>query len=167
MSFYFMQNGKPEVRKYTRHGRTKQSYKDSCDINKLLEKGAKQGGLSHLERHGARYGDFANIDWDNVPLQLAEGRQVFNELPAELKREFDQNPAKFYNYVTDPENEDRLQELIPAIAERGNFFPNVNKIETRTPVTPANAETDEQTETPRVPSETAVERPPASEDAET
>ncbi len=150
MSFYYAQHGKAEKRKYTQHGRAKQSFKNSCDINKLLEKGAKQGGLSHLERHGARYGDFASIDWENLPLQLAEGQQVFNELPAELKREFDQNPADFYNYVTDPENEDRLQELLPAIAERGNFFPKVNKIETRTPDTNSNEPTDERVETPRV-----------------
>ncbi len=157
MSYYYMKHGKPEEKKYTRHGRTKQSYKDSCDINKLLEKGAKAGSLSHLERHGARYGDFADIDWENVPLQLAEGRQVFNELPAEIKKEFDQNPGKFYDFVTDPENSDRVAKLLPQIAERGKFFPNVNKIETRTPETAPEATTGETVETPRVPTEEPAE----------
>ncbi len=150
MSAYYGKYGKDEKRKYSQHGRTKQSFKDSCDINKLLEKGAKAGGLSHLQRHGARYGDFANIDWENLPLQLAEGNQVFQELPAELKKEFNQNPAEFFNYVTDPQNEGRLHELLPAIAERGNFFPNVNKIKTRPSENTANAITDEPGETPRV-----------------
>lgn len=131
MSFYYMEHGKPEVRKYNKHGRTKQSYKDSCDINKLLEQGQREGSLSHLEKHGAVYGDYAAIDWDNLPLQLAEGQQVFNELPAELKKEFDQDPGKFFNYVTDPQNKDRLQDLLPAIAERGKFFPTVNTVQTR------------------------------------
>lgn len=147
---YFKKHGKPEERKYTQHGRTKQSFKDSCDINKLLEKGARQGGLSHLERHGARYGDFASIDWENLPMQLAEGRQVFNELPAELKREFNQDPSQFFDYVTDPQNENRLTELLPAISQRGNFFPRVNKIQTRPTETPSETATVEPGETPRV-----------------
>ncbi len=150
MSLYYMQNQKDRKIKYTRHGRTKQSFKDACDINKLLEKAAKQGGLSHIEKHGAKYADYAAIDWENLPLQLARGQQVFNELPAELKREFDQNPADFYEYVTDPQNAGRLEELIPAIAERGNFFPLVNKIETRKPENTSTDETGQPGETPRV-----------------
>ncbi len=157
MSLYRMLHGKDEVRKYTKHGRTKQSYKDSCDINKLLEKGAKAGGLSHIERHGAQYGDFANIDWEQVPLQLAEGRQVFNELPADIKREFNQSPGEFYEFVTNPDNSERLTELIPAIAERGNFFPRVNKIDTRTAENPAVAEPAEPGPTPRVEPENTPE----------
>ncbi len=153
MSYYFMKHGKPEKRTYTRHGRTKQSYKDSCDINKLLEKGAKAGGLSHLQKHGARYGDFADIDFEAMQIQLAEGRQVFNELPAEIKREFDQNPGQFFEFVTNPENSDRIAELLPKIAERGKFFPNVQQIETRTPETAPEATTGETVETPRVPTE--------------
>ncbi len=159
MSYYYGKHGKPEERKYTKHGRTKQSYKDSCDINKLLEKGAKTGSLSHLQRYGAKYGDFADIDWENIPLQLAEGRQVFNELPAEIKREFNQNPGKFYDYVTDPQNRHRVSKLLPEIAERGKFFPNVNKIQTRTTETAPEATTVETVETPRVPTEEAPQEP--------
>lgn len=137
MSLYYMQNGKPEVRKYNKHGKTKQSYKDQCDINKLLERGAREGGLSHLQRHGARYADFADINWDSLQEQLAEGQQIFNELPAELKREFNQSPGEFFTYVTDPANAERLPELIPKIAERGRFFPRVNKPEVRKEPEPA------------------------------
>lgn len=131
MSQYFGQHGKHEERKYTKHGATKQSYKDSCDINKLLERGAREGGLSHLERHGAMYGDFAAIDWDELPNKLAQGRQVFDELPAEIKREFNGSPGEFFAFVTDPTKADRLKELLPKIAERGNFFPKPNVVTRR------------------------------------
>ncbi len=157
MSLYFMEHGKPEVRKYTKHGRTKQSYKDSCDINKLLEKGAKQGGLSHIERHGAKYGDFAAIDWEQVPLQLAEGRQVFSELPAEIKREFNQSPGEFYEFVTNPENTNRIKELLPAIAERGNFFPRPNVVQTRGPEMASEEPTMDSTPTPDGEGDTTAE----------
>ena len=157
MSIERMMTGKVKQPKYTKHGRAKQSYKDSCDINKLLERGAREGGLSHLEKHGARYGDFAAIDWDTLPMQLAEGRTIFEELPAEIKREFNQSPAEFFAYVTADENKDDLQRLLPAIAERGKFFPKVNKIETRTldedqqetvPQNPAPAKPDNKAEKP-------------------
>lgn len=142
MSFYYKEHGKPEERKYTQHGRTKQSYKDSCDINKLLEKGAKTGSLSHLEKHGAIYGDFADLDFEQVQLQLAEGIQIFNELPAEIKKEFNQNPGEFYEFVANPENSDRLPQLLPAIAERGKFFPTVNKVQTRPSEEPQTVQTE-------------------------
>jgi len=157
MSLYFKLHKKPEVRRYSRHGRTKQSYKDSCDINQLLERGAREGGLSHLVKHGARYGDFAMIDWENMQHTLAEGQQIFNELPAELKREFNQDPAEFFGFVNDPANKDRLEELIPAIANRGNFFPQPNRVKTRA------QETSETSEAPQAPLTNTSEAEPSPE----
>jgi hypothetical protein len=40
-------------------GLTKQAFKDSCDINKLLKKASKQGSLAHLIKHPEGvYGEF-------------------------------------------------------------------------------------------------------------
>ena len=44
-------------------GRTKQAFKDSTDINKILKKAAKAGTMSHLMKYPAPvYAEFQNID---------------------------------------------------------------------------------------------------------
>ncbi len=104
--------------KYT-DGRTKQSFKDETDINKLLQRAAKKGTISHLNKYEARYGDFANFDFFEANVMLAKGREIFDDLPAEIRSEFHQSQAEFYDYVNDPLNKDRLGELLPALADPG------------------------------------------------
>ncbi len=136
MSAYFAKHGKPQERKYTPHGRTKQSQKDETDINKLLERAARDKGLSHLEKYQGTYADFTHYDFEEHINQISKGQTIFEELPAEIKREFAQSPAKFFKFVTNPENAERLPELLPKLANRGNYFPPVGKIETREPEVP-------------------------------
>ncbi len=100
-------------------GRTKQSFKDETDINKLLKRAQKTGTISHLNKNEARYGDFSGFDFFEAQLKLNAGAQIFDELPSELRNEFEQSPAKFFDFVNDPANKDRLEKLLPALAEPG------------------------------------------------
>ncbi len=125
MSAYFGKHGKAEVRKYKLHGRTKQSQKDECDINKLLERSARQGGLSHLDKYQAKYEDYSNYDFEEHTNKIAEMASCFEQLPGETKREFHQSPDEYFAFVTNPENVDQLHRLLPEIANRGNYFPPV------------------------------------------
>lgn len=167
MSIYYRDNGGPEVRVYGQqegetpeHGRTKQSYKESCDINRILEKHATIEQMSHLEKHGARYGDFAGFDFQEHHLQMAEGQQIFDELPAETKREFQQDPTEFFNYVNDPKNRDRLPELLPKIVQHGNFFPAMGQATQMAPQTVETVKPIDQADTqPEKTAEKPVEAP--------
>ena len=109
-------------------GRTKQSFKDATDINKILHKAQKVGSLSHLQKHGAYYGDFANAPQDMFEARemLQRGQEIFNEAPAEVRAEFNHDPLKFFQFANDPANAGRLEELLPAIAEPGRYFPQVS-----------------------------------------
>ena len=102
-------------------GRTKQAFKDTTDINKLLAKAQKGEAISHLAKHGAMYGDFTDID-DLLTAQtrLKKGEEIFNKLPGEVRREFNQSPAEFFNFVNDPKNVDDLENLLPSLAQRGD-----------------------------------------------
>ncbi len=122
MSMYYKEHGKPEVKKYTKHGKTKQSQKDETDINKLLERSARTGALSHLDQFQGQYGDFLGYDFEAHINTIAEGQSIFEHLPAEVKREFDQSAQKFFEYVTNPDNKDRLPELLPELANRGDYL---------------------------------------------
>lgn len=109
-------------------GRTKQAFKDQADINKILAKAQRTGSIAHLVKHGAHYGDFSDItDLLDAYEKLKRGQKIFDELPAEVKREFNQNPGEFFQFVNNPANADRLTEVLPAIAKPGNQVPDINK----------------------------------------
>ncbi len=122
MSAYFGKNGKPEERVYKLHGKTKQSQRDECDINKLLERYQRDASLGHLEKYQGVYGNYANYDFENHVTKIAEMNTIFEQLPAEVKRDFGQSTNKFFEFVTNPENENRLTELLPQIANQGRYF---------------------------------------------
>ena len=100
-------------------GVTKQSFKDECDINKILFRAQKAGTLSHLQTYEGTYADFADFDFLEAQLNLTRGREVFDSLPSELRSEFHQSPQDFFDYVNDPANVDSLREKLPALSMPG------------------------------------------------
>ncbi len=101
-------------------GRTKQSFKNGTDINRILAKAHKTGVISHLNKYGAIYGDFSDMpDLLQANERLARGQQIFDELPSEVRAEFRQEIGEFYKYVNDPANKDDLATKLPALAEPG------------------------------------------------
>ena len=125
MSMYYREHGRPEEKDYS-DGRTKQAFVDECSINKILARYQKTGALSHVNQHGAQYGEFADLDYLGLQLRLKEAENLFEKLPGEVKREFHQNPGEFFEFVNDPDNKERLTELLPAIAAPGQYFPDVS-----------------------------------------
>lgn len=107
-------------------GRTKQAFKDQCDINKILKKAQQTGSITHLQKYPEMvYGEFDG-EFDLLTAQnlLARGGEIFADLPSETRREFNNNPAEYLAFVNNPENRGRLKELLPELAKPGNFFPN-------------------------------------------
>ncbi len=100
-------------------GRTKQSFKDECNIEKIMARAEKAGTISHLEKFQGIYGDFSDYDFHEQTAKLTRGREIFDELPAEIRKEFGQSPAAFFAYVNDPENQEDLLKKLPALAAPG------------------------------------------------
>lgn len=126
-------------------GQTKQSFRDSTNINKILARAAKGDTISHLAKYGAVYGDFSEIDdLLSARSKLDRGMQIFKELPGEIRKEFDQDPGKFFRFVNDPGNAEKLGEVLPHLAQPGRQMPTPTRTQETevqpteaTPVTPA------------------------------
>ncbi len=118
----------PTAKDY-KDGRTKQSFRDETDINQILKRAQKSGTISHLNKYEARYGDFSGFDFFEAQLKLAQGATMFADLPVEIRREFNQSPAQFFDYVNDPANKDDLKKLLPALAEPGRQNLNVKTLD--------------------------------------
>jgi hypothetical protein len=124
MSRFYRENGDRYVPVYD-DGRTKQSFKDECDINKLLKKAAVKGGLAHIQKYPeATYGEFdPAMDLFVARERIAKAEEIFMDLPAEVRREFNNDAVAFIQHGQNVGLE-KLIEEIPQIAEPGNYFPN-------------------------------------------
>lgn len=108
------------------HGRTKQAFKDTTDINKIMDRARKTGVISHVGKYGAEYGDFSDIpDLMEAQKRLIRANEIFADLPGEVRREFDQDSAKFFAWVNDPANADKVEAKLSDVARRGNQLPVV------------------------------------------
>ena len=114
---------------------TIQSAKDECDIN-LIVANAERGMLSAsmINQREPRYGDFSELgDYQSALNQVMAAQTMFAELSAEVRRRFDNDPAKLLEFVGDAENRAEAIKLglVPA--------PEVNAGLDQAPV-PAGAE---------------------------
>ncbi len=110
-------------------GKTLQCHKDECDINKIMARFAVTKTITHLEKNQQVYADFSDYDFHEQTRKLTQGREVFDSLPAEVRREFGQSPQAFFDYVNDPENKEDLHNKVPGLAEPGDQLIDVKPLD--------------------------------------
>jgi len=135
-------------------GKTKQCFKDECDIKKIMSRADKAGTISHLEKYQGVYADFSDFDFHKQTRMLTRGREIFDALPAELRQEFAQSPAAFFEYVNDPANIDELRKKLPDLAKPGQQL-----IDTESPTADKEAALDAASE-PVVSEKPIINDPP-------
>jgi len=90
---------------------TKQTFKDECNINKIISKYQKTGALDHVNKYQPSYGFATAIDFRESMEVVLKGQEMFDALPSNLRKRFDNNPAEFLEFVQDAKNEPQLIEL--------------------------------------------------------
>lgn len=92
-------------------GRTKQSFKDECDINNIIKRFMKTGVLDFVAKHAPQYGDVTGLSFTMALDTVAKASDLFNDLPAKLRARFSNDPAQFFDFIQDPENREEAQRL--------------------------------------------------------
>lgn len=92
---------------------TKQSFKDDCDINKIVKRYQKTGVIEHVSRKRPRFGDApaAGEDLLSAYLLVEEAEAMFSALPADIRRRFENDPAALLKFMDDPNNQAEAEEL--------------------------------------------------------
>lgn len=90
-------------------GRTKQAGKDACDINKIMHRYIKQGVIEHVNKNEGQYLENTGIDFREALELVANARDTFAELPSQVRAQFDNDPARFMDYVQNPANVELLK----------------------------------------------------------
>ena len=92
--------------------RTKQASAAECDINILMKRYEKDGIVAHLNEHKGQYGNFLGIpDYQDALNRIQEASDVFNSLPATIRKKFNNDPGAFVDFATNPDNLSEMVDL--------------------------------------------------------
>lgn len=88
---------------------TQQHFQEECDILNIIRRHDRNGIIEHVQRGQARYGDFSEVHDYREALDLVrDAQKEFMSVPSDIRKQFDNNPGKFYEFVSNPENKDEL-----------------------------------------------------------
>lgn len=93
--------------------RTKQSFKESSDINVIMQRARKTGLITHLSTRHPVYADVSQMtDFRQSLEQVRQVEEFFDHLPARVREHFANEPASFLEYMNEPgRTVDELKEL--------------------------------------------------------
>lgn len=92
--------------------RTKQSFRDECDIENIVAKYVKTGLVSHLAGGQPFYADVSEMaDYRGAIEQVRSAEKFFAGLPAKVRAFFENDIATFVDWMADPANADQLEKL--------------------------------------------------------
>jgi len=101
--------------------KTKQAFRDECDINQILRRYNATGVLPDLIKKNPQYGDFSDPttfqDAQNVVLHA---KDQFANLSATLRDRFSNDPIKFLEFTADPSNLPEMVKLGLAVQRQTN-----------------------------------------------
>lgn len=92
--------------------RTKQAHKSDCDINNILAK-YKRAGVNPLQAPLLdAYRDVSGVvSYQDALNQVHAAQELFDALPAHVRKFFKNDPLDFVEYCADPVNADELVKL--------------------------------------------------------
>lgn len=93
--------------------RVEQNHKAETDINNIVKKHA--GNLELVQKNS----ELVEFNMDNIPTNdfqemmtiMVKAKQAFESVPSKIRAQFDHDPAKYMDFVRNPENKETLIEM--------------------------------------------------------
>lgn len=97
--------------KFTQPSMTKQSFRDECDIRKIMARMTR--GIPPPGQAGSPiYADFTSVDdFLDAQTKLKEAAERFDQLPARIRSRFRNSPAELLMFVLNENNREEAIEL--------------------------------------------------------
>lgn len=91
---------------------TKQSFKDECDINNIMKKYKNTGMLPEMIKTQPQYGDFSEVsDYMESMNIVLKAQEQFQNLSADVRNRFQNDPAQFLEFANDPKNGEEMVKM--------------------------------------------------------
>ena len=94
---------------------TKQSFKESCDINNIMRRYVKTGVIDHVNKWEPQYGDVTGADFQKAVSVITQSEEMFQDLPAKVRDVFENDVGAFLDFVADGKSP---QALIDDVTDR-------------------------------------------------
>jgi len=92
--------------------RTKQAFKEECDINNIVKKYQKTQAITHTNSIQGQYGDFSNVnDYHDALNSVMAANDRFMALPSSIRARFSNDPAELIKFVSNESNYDEAIQL--------------------------------------------------------
>lgn len=93
-------------------GKTIQEQSAATDINNILARFNRTGIIDHVQKNEPYYGEFGEFDFHHNQNMITKITESFMELPAKTRREFDDDPANFAEFISQQKNVDDMKDGI-------------------------------------------------------
>jgi len=91
---------------------TKQSFREECDINRIVAKSVQDGFLDSLRTSEPLYADVSAVpDYQSALNTVIAARDRFMEMPAEVRERFANDPGRMVDFISRPENVEEGRKL--------------------------------------------------------
>lgn len=107
---------------------TRQDQAEQCNINNIYKK-TQQGQLSLVAKNPPVFGDFSDVGSYDVILEtISNAKEKFMELSADIRKEYNNDPALYYDKVTEKYDLD-AKKLKAERIEKANSDAYAKKVE--------------------------------------
>lgn len=89
---------------------TEQSHKEEVNINNIVRRHGIDliAKTAMLQSSDYQFDDVTGNDFQEAMQKVAKATQSFQNMPSELRKRFDNSPAKFLDFVQNPDNIDEV-----------------------------------------------------------
>ncbi len=92
-------------------GRTRQSAKDECDINFIMQKYQVTEAQLHANRYSGNYGFVSSETLHDAMNIVTKATSMFEELPSTVRNKFNGQAGDFLEFTRDPANLPEMAKL--------------------------------------------------------
>lgn len=115
--------------------RVEQNHKDEVNINNIV----KRHGMDLIAKTAAlqqfTFDDNPNNDFQETMNAILRAQESFDSIPSDIRKQFDNNPAQFLDFIHNPENKAKLVKMGLANPEPEKTQP-IEVVVTNPPETP-------------------------------
>jgi len=96
---------------FTGPDRAKQSFKDECDVNRIMARYLATGQLPNMATVDPQYLDVTGLDYQAHQNFIAGANSLFHELPSKIRARFGNSPAEFLDFCSQEKNRPEMAEM--------------------------------------------------------
>lgn len=92
-------------------GRTKQEFKDDCDINIIMARFLLSGEIPNVHEAYPQYADATGADFQEAMNFVAGANSMFQQMPSAIRNRFNNDPGAFIDFCSDEKNREEMAQM--------------------------------------------------------